>query len=69
VGSEVVFDAEVAYNVNDNWKLTAGATNLFDETPDEITPYDTEIAGSKYPTTSPIGINGGYYYMKATYNF
>jgi len=69
VGSEVVFDAEVAYNVNDNWKLTAGATNLFDETPDEITPYDTEVAGSKYPTTSPIGINGGYYYMKATYNF
>ena len=69
VGSEVVFDAEVAYNVNEQWKLTAGATNLFDETPDEITPYDNEIAGSLYPTTSPIGINGGYYYMKATYNF
>jgi iron complex outermembrane receptor protein len=69
VGSEVVFDAELAYTVDDNWKLTAGATNLFDETPDEITPYDTEIAGSLYPTTSPIGINGGYYYMKATYTF
>lgn len=69
VGSEVVFDAEVAYTVDDNWKLTVGATNLFDETPDEITPYDNEIAGSLYPTTSPIGINGGYYYMKATYNF
>lgn len=69
IGSEVVFDAEVAYSVNDNWLLTLGATNLFDERPDEITPYDTEIAGSQYPTTSPIGINGGYYYMKATYNF
>jgi len=69
IGSEVVFDAEVAYSVNDNWLLTLGATNLFDERPDEITPYDTEVAGSQYPTTSPIGINGGYYYMKATYNF
>jgi len=69
VGSEVVFDAEIAYTVDDNWRLTAGATNLFDETPDEITPYDTEVAGSLYPTTSPIGINGGYYYVKATYNF
>ena len=69
IGSEVVFDAEVAYSVNDNWLLTLGATNLFDERPDEITPYDTEVAGSQYPTTSPIGINGGYYYMKATYTF
>lgn len=68
-GSEVVFDAEVAYEMTENWKLTVGATNLFDETPDEITPHDTEAAGSLYPTTSPIGINGGYYYMKATYNF
>ncbi len=68
-GSEVVFDAEVSYSVDDNWRLTAGATNLFDETPDEITPYDNEVAGSLYPTTSPIGINGGYYYVKATYNF
>lgn len=69
VGSEVVFDAEVTYAMDDNWKMTVGATNLFDETPDEITPYDSEVAGSLYPTTSPIGINGGYYYVKATYNF
>jgi len=69
VGSEVVMDAEVAYTMNDNWKFTLGATNLFDERPDEITPYDNEVAGSKYPTTSPIGIGGGYYYVKATYNF
>jgi len=69
VSSEVVFDAEVAYSLGENWKFTVGATNLFDERPDEITPYDTEVAGSLYPTTSPIGINGGYYYLKATYNF
>ena len=69
VGSEVVFDAEVAYNYSDDLKFTLGATNIFDERPDEITPYDNEVAGSKYPTTSPIGINGGYYYLKATYTF
>lgn len=69
ISSEVVFDAEVAYALSENIDLTLGATNLFDERPDEITPYDTEVAGSRYPTTSPIGINGGYYYVKATYNF
>ena len=69
VGSEILFDAEVAYSFSDNWSMTAGATNLFDERPDENTLYGSQVAGSQYPTTSPIGINGGYYYVKATYNF
>jgi iron complex outermembrane receptor protein len=69
IGSEVVFDAEVGYDITDNLNLVVGASNLFDNTPDENTEFDSEVAGSLFPTTAPIGINGGYYYVRATYTF
>ncbi len=66
-GSEVTFDTEISYFLSDNITLAIGAKNLFDETPDS-NPWDF-VVGSKYPTTSPIGINGGFYYFRAVYNF
>lgn len=69
VGSEFTLDFEVGYNFNDSFSLIAGAKNFLDETPDENLLYDTEVAGSRYPTTSPIGINGGYYYLRGIYTF
>jgi iron complex outermembrane receptor protein len=69
VGSEFTVDLELGYHVSDNLLLTLGAKNAFDQTPDENTLYDTEVAGSLYPTTAPIGINGGYYYLKGVYSF
>lgn len=69
VSSEVTFDLEVGYNINESFNIVAGAKNLFDEEPDINELYDTEIAGSKFPTTSPIGINGGFYYLKGIYTF
>lgn len=67
VGSEFTVDAEVGYHIDDSVKLTLGAKNLFDETPD-ANPFATAF-GAQYPTTSPIGMNGGFYYVRATYNF
>lgn len=69
VGSEVVVDVEAAYNVTDDFNIVVGANNVFDNTPDRNVLYDTEIAGSLYPTTSPIGINGGLYYVRGIYTF
>ncbi|MFS1704182.1 TonB-dependent receptor plug domain-containing protein [Alteromonas sp. AMM-1] len=69
VGSEYTFDLEVGYHFTENLQLVAGAKNLFDERPDENVLYDNEIAGSQYPTTSPIGINGGFYYLRGIYTF
>ncbi|MBO9489360.1 TonB-dependent receptor [Endozoicomonas sp. G2_1] len=69
VGSEFVFDAEVAYQFTDNFNLVVGAQNLFDNDPDIAEAYDTEVAGSRFPTTSPIGINGGFYYVRGIYSF
>lgn len=69
VGAELTLDLELGYHVSDDFMLTLGAKNALDERPDRNVLYDTEIAGSKYPTTSPIGINGGYYYLKGVYSF
>ncbi len=69
VGAEYTVDLELGYHVSDNLVVTLGAKNAFDNTPDENVLYDTEVAGSKYPTTSPIGINGGFYYLKGVYSF
>jgi len=68
VGSEFTVDLEVAYNFTEEFTVTVGAKNAFDEYPDENTQY-AGIAGSLYPTTSPIGINGGFYYLRGVYTF
>ena len=69
VGSEFTVDLELGYAFNDNVTFMIGAKNAFDQTPDENVLYDTEVAGSLYPTTSPIGINGGFYYFRGIYTF
>lgn len=69
VGSELTLDVEVAYQLNDNVNLVLGAKNALDEFPDANVLYDNEIAGSAYPTTSPIGVNGGFYYIRGSYTF
>ena len=69
VSAEFTFDMEVGYHFTDDLQLVVGAKNLFDERPDRNVMWDNEIAGSKYPTTSPIGINGGFYYVRGIYTF
>ncbi len=47
--------------------LAVGAENLFDKYT-QRNPYAT-IAGAKYPKTSPYGFNGGFYYLRAGFEF
>lgn len=76
----VTFDAEVSYFVNDAITIAIGAQNIFDQDaealdfeessrnhPDGFTPNNQW--GGKFYETSPFGFNGGFYYLKATYNF
>jgi len=55
-------DIETGITFYKNWKVTLGADNIFDSRPTE-NPWGF-IVGSKYPTTSPTGVNGGFYYIK-----
>lgn len=75
----VTLDAEVSYFLNDDFTLSVGAQNLFDQEATKINFTEEGAAacggcannqwGGIYYETSPFGFNGGFYYVKATYNF
>ena len=65
VGSAVTVDAELGFNFTDSLSVTLGAQNLFDEFPDD-NPW-SDIVGAVYPVTSPMGFNGGFWYLRANY--
>ncbi|WP_213609498.1 TonB-dependent receptor [Pseudoalteromonas sp.] len=67
----ITLDVEVTYFMNDSISFSLGAQNLLDQ---EAEKLDFTVApnnnwGGKYYETSPYGINGGFYYAKATYTF
>jgi iron complex outermembrane receptor protein len=57
--------------------LSAGAINLFNRYPEKTNSNllkvynaaDDNSAVQIYPSFSPLGINGGFYYAKATFSF
>jgi iron complex outermembrane receptor protein len=72
-----ITDLEVSYKTNIGVRITLGANNLFNQYPNQYNSgltqsyikADDNAAVGKYPTFSPFGINGGYYYGKLTYTF
>ncbi len=66
-GAEVTWDLEFGYRPLPELELVLGADNVFDNRPDE-NPYAL-IVGSRYPESAAMGSQGGFYYMKASYEF
>ena len=70
----VTIDAEVTYFLNESVSFSVGAQNLFDQDAEKLdfadaTGIPNNNWGGQYYETSPFGINGGFYYAKATYTF
>lgn len=66
-GSTVTLDTELTWHFSEDTTLVIGASNLFNQFPDE-NPY-SGVAGALYPPTSPSGINGGFAYFQARMAF
>ncbi len=71
-------DLEIGYALPYNVKIYAGANNLFNTYPTKEPSHlrssyfnndDNTYASDKYPSNSPFGFNGGYYYGRLTWNF
>ncbi len=77
IGTTGITDLEVSYHITKQLTFSAGANNLFNQYPDKYNSAltaqqraaDDNAAVSVYPTFSPFGINGGYYYGRITYTF
>ncbi|MFQ5537931.1 MAG: TonB-dependent receptor domain-containing protein [Gemmatimonadota bacterium] len=66
-GARAIFDAEVEVPLMENASLAIGANNLFNTYPDE-NPGALSV-GALYPESTPFGFNGGYYYVRLSYNW
>jgi len=77
IKAAVLVDLDVSYQALESVKLSIGANNLLNKYPDHVNgglKDDYFRANSngyvtKFPSFSPFGINGGYYYGKITYSF
>jgi iron complex outermembrane recepter protein len=66
-GSEVIVDLEVSYDFNESISVALGGTNIFDNYPDE---NPTRVSqGLPYFRESPIGFQGGMWYLRLTGRF
>ena len=73
---EWLADLTVSYRFSDNFKLSAGGTNIFDAYPDEWDDHG-DPNSNPFPAlgfiygweTVPFGINGGYYFVRADFGF
>jgi iron complex outermembrane receptor protein len=68
-GSEILIDAELSYRLTDIFTLAVGGSNIFDNYPDREVRPGQLINGFKYLRFSPIGFNGGFWYLKGTATF
>jgi len=73
----LITDLDVSYKLMKSVKVTIGANNLFNKYPNKVnaTLRDLYFKSNQnsyvtqYPTISPFGINGGYYYGRIIYTF
>jgi iron complex outermembrane receptor protein len=81
VSTKAITDVELSNQLTKGLSLSIGAKNLFNTYPEKlnqayIATYYNPSKGiytngnvTQYPLISPFGINGGYYYARATYKF
>jgi len=63
----------LGYELSDSTRVVLGASNLFDEFPDEIPDNgifaNRQSVGLQFPRRTPVNYEGGSYYLKAVYSF
>jgi iron complex outermembrane receptor protein len=77
IGVSPITNLDLAYQVQNHLKLSIGAVNLFNKFPNHLngellaryTAAHDNSAVFNYSSWSPYGIDGGFYYAKATFTF
>ncbi len=74
-GARWLMDAELGYSFDNGLSLVAGAENLTDVTPTKQTKNAgctgscTNVLGQIYAEAAPYGFSGGFYYLRALWEF
>jgi iron complex outermembrane recepter protein len=69
LSAKTLVDIEGRVDITDNWRLTVGMDNLFDQYPD-ASPINLNTTGNTpFSNYSPFGRSGRLVYAKVSYNF
>lgn len=66
-GSALLVDADIGWNLPSGMYISVGGNNLFNKTP-AANPW-ASFSGATYPTRSPYGFTGGFYYARFGWKF
>jgi iron complex outermembrane recepter protein len=70
IPAEVLFDLELAWDVNEDLALAVGARNILDSYPAEGNPYLQETTNGRiYRSDSIVDWQGSFYYVRAKQSF
>ncbi len=79
VGVTPITNLDLGYQLAEYFRINIGALNLFDRYPDKLNSvlrshydnltYNDNLGVQQYPSFSPFGIDGGFYYVRATFTF
>ena len=67
-GAQWLLDLSASYAMG-GWEFTVGGDNVLDQYPDENIPATNFFGQFPYPTQSPFGFNGAYYYGRVAYKW
>ena len=67
--SALLVDLEISMSFMENYRVTLGGENVFDEYPDDEEEPVSQFLGVRYSLTSPFGFNGGFWYLRLTADF
>ena len=75
-GAKIITDLDASFGITRNVTLTAGANNLFNIFPNRVNADGLSASATAgnpaveiYPSFSPFGINGGYYFARINMAF
>ena len=68
-GSKVLTDLEARFTFGERYKVTIGGENVFDEKADSEGDPVLQFFGVRQSLTSPFGVNGAFWYARASVDF
>lgn len=79
IGVTPITNLDLGYQLTSYFKVNVGALNLFDRHPHKLNGellshyydlvYNDNMGVQQYPSFSPFGIDGGFYYARGTFSF
>jgi len=71
IDASYYLDLEAGWNLNDNWRVVLGGSNILDEFVDPIGPPNANrlSVGLQYPRRTVANYEGGSYYLKGIFSW